>query len=254
MQGEAVKSVQVFSPKHDAWTAGPDLPEPVHHAALVSADDQLYLIGGYAGSSFTQPTAAVRRFDPSARRWVDAPALPQPRAAGAAAWDGKRIVYGGGVGPDGVVGEVYALEGGAWRAIGALSRPREHLGAASDGQGRVWLLGGREGGLDRNLATVDLVEGGKVRLLGELPTPRGGVAAFWSGSGACLAGGEQPTGTLGAVECINANGDVVEFPPLSVPRHGLGAAVVDGVAYTLLGGPKPGLSVSGTVEALPLGG
>ncbi|MGH3923403.1 MAG: hypothetical protein ACRDTT_11140, partial [Pseudonocardiaceae bacterium] len=92
-----------------------------------------------------------------------------------------------------------------------------------------------------------------VRPLGQLPTARGGVAAFWSaGTGACLAGGEEPTGTLGAVECIDASGAVVVLPPLGLPRHGLGAAVVDGVAYVLLGGPKPGLSVSGTVEALPL--
>lgn len=252
-QGQAVRSVQIYGPEHNAWTAGPDLPEPVHHAALVSADNELYLIGGYVGSSFRQPTAAVRRFDPAALRWVDAVPLPQPRAAGAAAWDGERIVYGGGVGPGGLAGEVYALEGGAWRTVGALSRPREHLGAASDGQGRVWFLGGREGGLERNLGTVDLVEDGQVRPVGQLPTPRGGVAAFWSGeAGACLAGGEEPTGTLGVVECIDASGAVVVLPPLGMPRHGLGAVVVEGVAYTLLGGPRPGLSVSGAVEALPL--
>ncbi|MGH8901499.1 MAG: Kelch repeat-containing protein [Egibacteraceae bacterium] len=252
-QGQAVNSVQVYGPAHDAWTAGPAVPEPVHHAALVSADNELHLIGGYVGSSFRQPTDVVRRFDPATLRWVDAVPLPQPRAAGAAAWDGKRIVYAGGVGPDGLAGEVYALEGNVWRSVGELSRPREHLGAASDGQGRVWFLGGREGSLERNLATVDLVEGGEVRPLGQLPTPRGGVAAFWStATGACLVGGEEPTGTLGAVECIDASGAVVGLPSLSRPRHGLGAAVVDGVAYVLLGGPRPGLSVSGTVEALPV--
>ncbi|MGH8885189.1 MAG: Kelch repeat-containing protein [Egibacteraceae bacterium] len=252
-QGQAVNSVQVYGPERNTWTAGPALPEPVHHSALVSADNELYLLGGYVDSSFRQPTAAVRRFDTATLRWVDAAPLPQPRAAGAAAWDGKRIVYAGGVGPDGLAGEVYALEGGAWRSVGDLSRPREHLAAASDGQGQVWLLGGREGSLERNLATVDLVEGGGVRPLGQLPTARGGVAAFWSAAtGACLAGGEEPTGTLGAVECIDASGAVVGLPSLSRPRHGLGAAVVDGVAYVLLGGSRPGLSVSGTVEALPL--
>lgn len=232
-QGQAEGSVQVYGPAHNAWTAGPALPEPVHHAALVSADNGLYLIGGYVGSSFRQPTAAVRRFDPATLRWVDAASLPEPRAAGAVAWDGKRIVYGGGVGPGGLAGEVYALEGGAWRSVGELSRPREHLGAASDGQGRVWFLGGREGSLERNLATVDLLEGGQVRALGQLPTARGGVAAFWSSAtGACLVGGEEPTGTLGVVECIDPNGAVVVLPSLGTPRHGLGAAVVDGVSPT----------------------
>ncbi|MGH8896737.1 MAG: Kelch repeat-containing protein [Egibacteraceae bacterium] len=254
-QGQAVNNVQVYGPEHNAWTAGPALPEPVHHATLIAAGNDLYLVGGYVGSSFRQPTAAVRRFDPAALGWVDAVSLPEPRAAGAVAWDGERIVYGGGVGPGGPAGEVYALEGGVWSVVGELSRPREHLGAASDGQGRVWFLGGRERSLERNLATVDLVEGGRVRALGQLRTARGGVAAFWSGAtGACLAGGEAPAGTIGTVECIDTAGAVVGLPSLKMPRHGLGAAVVDGIAYVLLGGPRPGLSVSGTVEALPLKG
>jgi non-specific serine/threonine protein kinase len=253
-QGQAVNSVQIFSPDHNAWTTGPALPEPVHHAALVlAANEELFLVGGYADSSFRRPTAAVRRFDPATLRWVDAVPLPEPRAAGAAAWDGKRIVYAGGVSPGGLAGQVYALEGGAWHSVGELSRPREHLGAASDGQGRVWFLGGRETSLDRNLGTVDLVEDGRVRPLGQLPTPRGGAAAFWSpGTGACLVGGEEPTRTLGAVECMDVNGAVVKLPSLGMPRHGLGAVVLDGSAYALLGGPRPGLSVSGAVEALPL--
>jgi hypothetical protein len=41
-------------------------------------------------------------------------------------------------------------------------------------------------------------------------------------------------------------------PGLAHARHGLGAAVVDGVAYVLLGGDQPGLFVSPTVEALDL--
>ena len=80
-----------------------------------------------------------------------------PRAAGAAAWDGVRVVYAGGVG-DGVVGDVYALAGDGWEAIGVMAEPREHLAATSDLAGRTWLLGGRVGGLTANLGTVELVE------------------------------------------------------------------------------------------------
>jgi non-specific serine/threonine protein kinase len=225
----------------------------VHHSALVSAGNELYLVGGYAGSSFEQPTSAVHRFDAAAGGWVEAPPLPQARAAGAAAWDGTRILYGGGVGQDGLAGDVYALGGDGWQAIGTLSEPREHLGAAGDGQGRVWFVGGRRGGLDTNLGTVDLVDGDAVRRLGDLPTPRGGVAAFWSApTGACLAGGEAPGGTFAEVECMDDTGGVRVLPDLATPRHGLGAAFVDGFAYILLGGPQPGLSTSGAVETLPI--
>ena len=260
--GTAVTAVQVYDPAADAWSRGPDLPEPVHHAALVASGEAIYLVGGYRGSTFAEPTDAVRRLDLAAGRWVDALALPAPRAAGAAAFDGGRIVYGGGVGPQGLAGDVVALEpgsGGAtagvqWRPVGALSVSREHLAAASDGVGRVWFLGGRTGGLDTNLGTVDEVSGSSVRAVGALPTPRGGVAGFYApAAGACLVGGEQPTGTLPTVECVGEGGSVVRLPDLGAPRHGLAAAVVDGVSYVLAGGPRPGLAVSGAVESLPLG-
>jgi hypothetical protein len=110
---------------------------------------------------------------------------------------------------------------------------------------------GRTGGLDTNLADVDVVSGDGIRRAGKLPTPRGGVAGFHApGRGGCVAGGEQPHGTLDKVECIDADGSTATLPALGTARHGLGAAVVGGVAYVLLGGPTPGLSVTNAVEAL----
>jgi non-specific serine/threonine protein kinase len=248
--GNGSTVVQIYDPGEDSWAEGPRLPEPVHHAALVSTGTNLYLLGGYVGSGFQSPTAAVRLLAPDGAVWLDAPSLPEERAAGAAAWDGARIVYGGGVGRGGVSDTVFALEPAGWLPIGRLSVGREHLAATSDAEGAVWFLGGRLGGLESNVATVDLVERAGVGALTEVPTARGGVAAFWhERSGACLVGGEGPSGTFAEVECV-ADGTVQTLPPLAAPRHGLGAAVVDGTAYVLVGGPQPGLTVSDMVEAL----
>jgi N-acetylneuraminic acid mutarotase len=242
--------VLVFDPSGGTWSSGPRLPEGIHHAALVSTGEVLLLVGGYAASG---PTAAVRRLDDGATGWVDDVPLPEPRAAGAAAFDGSRVVYAGGVGTGGVASEVFALTTGAWQRVGRLPRAREHLAAASDGAGRTFVLGGRVGGLDGNLAIVDLVTGGTVTTLGDLPTPRGGVGAFWWPSlGACLAGGESPGGTNAQVECMDGSGVVVVLPDLGVARHGVGAAVVDRTAYVVLGGRQPGLFTSDLSEALAL--
>jgi non-specific serine/threonine protein kinase len=248
--GSASEEVLVFDPSWGAWTSGPRLPAAVHHAALVSTARGLVLVGGYAVDG---PTAAVRRLDDGAAAWVDDPPLPEPRAAGAAAFDGARFVYAGGVGPGGVASEVFARTGDAWARIGRLPRAREHLAATSDGAGRTFVLGGRVGGLDGNLAIVDLVEGETVRTLGELPTRRGGVAAFWwPALGACLAGGESPGGTNPQVECMAADGTLARLPDLTIARHGVGAAVVDGTAYVVLGGHQPGLFTSDVTEAIRL--
>jgi hypothetical protein len=251
-EGRPLDLVQVYDPAADAWEEGPPLPEPRHHAAVVAAGDDLVVVGGYVGGGFGQPTDRVLVLDGDA--WVEGPPLPASRGAGAAAWDGSRLVYAGGIGPDGLAADVWALEGGAWEPVGSLGEARDHLGAASDGEGRVWFLGGRRGTLDTNLGAVDVVSGDDVSPGGSLPTPRGGVAGFFApGVGACLAGGESPERTFDEVECVDAEGATAALPPLELPRHGLGAVVVDGTAYVLLGGPEPALSTSATVEALPLG-
>ena len=78
------------------------------------------------------------------------------------------------------------------------------------------------------------------------------MAGFWHPAlGACLAGGEGPGGTNAEVECVD--GDRVRaLPPLNIPRHGLGAAVINDAIHVVLGGPNPGLFVSAAVETLDL--
>ncbi|MCA1588452.1 MAG: hypothetical protein LC744_07320 [Chloroflexi bacterium] len=248
--GSATDETWRFDPSASTWTEGPRLDRAIHHTAVVSTGDELYVIGGYEGNGFNDARATVLVLNSAGDGWDDGTALPGPRAAGGAAWDGTRLVYGGGVGV-GIVSDVLALTDGEWVQIGAMRAPREHLSATSDGEGRVWLLGGRQGSLDTNTGAVDLVEGNVVTRIGELPTARGGAAAFYLDEvGACLAGGEQPDRALDAVECIGSDGSVATLAPLAVAVHGHGAAVVDGVAYVILGGPQPLLTVSDTIQQL----
>lgn len=251
--GGVTPTVQVYDPAADRWRDGPELPEPVHHASLVATDSELVLMGGYRTLAF-DPVADVFVLDQANDAWVEAPDLPEARGAGAGAWDGERLVFAGGVGPDGLADDVWALDdvtGGQWSETGQLSIARDHLAATSAGDGNVWFLAGRENSLVANLGTVDLLSGDRIEPIGEMPTPRGGVGAFSSQRhGACVAGGEQPDGTFAEVECITADGETTSLPGLSSPRHGVGAAAIAGVAYVALGGPDPGLAVSGTLEAL----
>ena len=249
--GAVTDALSVYDPALGEWSDGPHLPAAVHHASLASDGDRLFLIGGYLATTGA-PTDAVHLFDPATGSWEEGPSLPEPRAAGAASHDGTRVVYGGGVGPGGVRDDLFVLANGAWSRIGALTRAREHLAATTDGSGRVWFLGGRQGALDRNVGDVDLVEGASVRRLADLGR-RGGVAAFFApGIGACLTGGEAPSFALTTVECIDGEGHITALPDMRQRRHGHGTAVVDGVAYALLGGEVPGLSASSTLEELLL--
>ncbi len=250
--GSVSDALSIFEPSTGEWTDGPLLPAAVHHAALVSDGERLMLIGGYLGAT-NAPTDEVHLFDPTTGEWEAGPPLPEPRAAGAASHDGERVVYAGGVGPDGVRDDIFVLEGGQWTRIGVLTRAREHLAATTDGDGRVWFMGGRQGALDRNVGDVDLVEGMSISRLPAISS-RGGVAAFYApGIGACLTGGEAPSFAMPTVECVDAAGRITALPEMTQRRHGHGAAVIEGVAYALLGGVVPGLSATSTIELLELG-
>ena len=250
---EVTTVVQVFDPQLNEWRSGPDLPEPVHHASLVATDTQLVVVGGYRTLAF-DPVTDVFVLDAEHGVWIEAPSLPEPRGAGAAAWDGERLVYAGGLGERGLADNVWALDdldGGEWTEGAGLSIARDHLAATSDGNGTVWFLGGREGTLETNLAVVDRLVDDDLAPTTEVPTARGGVAAFFSDEhGACLVGGEGPEGPFAEVECVGTDETTTSLPRLSTARHGLGAAIIEGVAYVALGGTEPGLSVSGTIEAL----
>ena len=231
--------VLVYDPARKQWRKGPALPQALTHAALVSTGKELLLVGGYRGSTL-EPITTVRRLDPTTNTWVRGPSLPVAVGAGAAAWDGKRVVFGGGVTADGKPSAaVYVLDGSSWRQIGALTKAREHLAAASDGKGTTFFLAGEVN--DSNgkaaLADVDVVKGATVRKLGTVGTPRGSVAGFFSpADGACVAGGRDGSDRLYAdVECIDAAGTRKSLPSLPTPRHGLGAAVVGGKVFALLG-------------------
>jgi hypothetical protein len=252
--GSPTAELWIFDPASGSWSQGPALPEPVHHAALASDGTRLLLVGGYAGAS-GQATAAAHLLDPLAAGWEPGPALPEARGAGAMAFDGERFVYAGGVGPSGVSDVIVALDAGGseWVEVGRLARPREHIAAATDGDGTVWILGGRQGGLDSNLGDIDLLRGPNLTALEPL-SPRGGVAAFFAPSvGACLTGGEAPGRAFTTVECTDAEGTITALPGMRQPRHGHGIGVVDGAAYALLGGLVPGLDARPSVETLAVG-
>ena len=200
------------------------------------------------------PTAAVRRLDDGATAWADGVPLPERarRRRGRVRRQADRLRRRRRAGRRRERGLRAATGDGRGRRIGRLPTAREHLAATSDGAGRTFVLGGRVGGLDSNLAHRRRRRGRRrSRTIGDLPTPRGGVAAFWWPSlGACLAGGESPGGTNPQVECIDRrrHARATARPRRRAPRRR--RAVVDGTAYVVLGGRQPGLFTSDVTEAL----
>jgi N-acetylneuraminic acid mutarotase len=147
----AVDTVQVYDPAEDRWRAGPSLPVPLDHAAVTTDGHRVYVIGGQTddvdGEKVVQDEVWMLDLDEAEPDWEQHESLPEPRAAGAAAWDGERLVFAGGFAERSsgfASSEVWALEGSGWIDMGHLQRARQHLAAATDGDGQVWFLGGKD--------------------------------------------------------------------------------------------------------------
>ncbi|MEU4765629.1 caspase family protein [Actinosynnema sp. NPDC023794] len=241
-------AVQVYQPHTGKWSSGPRLPVALSHAALVSNGPQLYLLGGWAQAG---AVAEVWRLDRPDGHWVPDQRLPGPRTAGAAAWDGSRVVFAGGVSPDQqATATVWALEQNAWRELPPLQVAREKLAAVTDSNGTVWFVGGR----DRNQGSgslygaVDEVTSVRTRSLGyPIPAVEAPGGVWWPGVGPCVVAGYFSDGFSDRAECWRGTGEST-LPRLPEARAGVGAAVVDGVVY-VVGGYNDGEHGSGHVFA-----
>ena len=240
----------IYDPGTDAWTEVARLPEPLHHAALVAARGRTFLVGGFRA---TGESDRVWSLAPGESGWRQEPALSNPRGAlGAAATEDGTIVAIGGVSGGRVVATTEVLRPGAtaWEPGPDMDEPREHLAAGAI-EGRVYAIAGRVGSLESNKRTVESWDpGGREgswRREPELAATRGGTAA----GGRCVAGGEEPRGTIASIECLEPDGGSWRMlGDMKVARHGLAVVELGGGLHVIAGGDQPGLFVTGAHEVV----
>jgi hypothetical protein len=253
--GRAVDTVQIYDPELSQWRTGPPLRQPLDHAAVATDGQAIFVIGGQTdddGKKAVVPDVWMLDLDKPEPDWEPLAPLPGPRAAGAAAWDGERLVFAGGFAErccDVASSEVWALEGSGWIELGHLQHARHHLAAATDGEGKVWFLGGS--GPDR-LGLVDIVTDDSIEP-GPQVTPINAPAAVWHPStGVCLLGGNiAANDTTNAVTCPESQG-TRPWPALPDDRGGAGAAILGSDVY-VVGGYGDGVIFTADVQVLEFG-
>ncbi|MGH8907385.1 MAG: Kelch repeat-containing protein [Egibacteraceae bacterium] len=250
----ATAKAEGYDPAIDTWKTGPDLPVPLHHAMAVTYQGELVVIGGWIpnGPDLTARTSN-RVFVLRDGEWQELERLNQPRAAGAAAVVGDRIVVTGGQSDGALISATEVFDGTRWTDADPIPTPREHLAAASDGR-YVYAVGGRDLSADNNVAALERYDASADRweTLTGMPTPRGGLGASVVKGRLVTVGGEEPTDVYGTVESYDLDTGVwTSLPSLGTPRHGLGVAAVGGSLYAINGATRPTHAESSdTVEVL----
>jgi len=257
---QATTSTQFYDPAIDSWESGPPLPEPVHHAMLVTYRDQLVLIGGFQprGDDLLAVTSAQVLFlDANTGRWIPGPPLRHPRAAGAAAVVGDKIVVAGGRtgNPEQLVAQTEVFDGNNWHDGDPIPVPGDHLAAASD-PNYLYTVGGRTFTAGSNTTSVQRYDPAANRwtILPDTPEPISGAGAAIVDGQLIIAGGEGTTtvsATVRAFDLTSPTATWTTLPLLNQGRHGLGVAAIGNTLYAIAGSTRAGHTASTrTVGAL----
>ncbi|HZN16263.1 MAG TPA: kelch repeat-containing protein [Acidimicrobiales bacterium] len=250
--GTASRRADLYNAFNNTWSPVAPLPIAVHHAG-VALLDRLYVVGGYTmENGHWAASARVFSLGHGDAAWTEEPPLPEPRGALAvAAVGGRLIVAGGVVGGQPTASTAVFSPGTGWRAGPTLARAREHLAATAAG-GRAYVIAGRVGGDNfTDVESWDGVDPTGWRREPSLNDSRGGIAAATVDNRPCVAGGEESTGTIASIECLE-RGRWRRVARMARARHGLVAATVGAQLHVIGGGTKPGLTVSDAHEVFAL--
>lgn len=238
-----VANVDAYDPVSSTWRALPALPVPLHHANAATAggeNGERIVVGGFLlGADFRDDP---RTFVFDGVTWSAGPAHPVGEgrgASGVCALDGAVYVFGGTTaGGSSALASRYLVDDDVWESLPSLPRPLDHLGCGAF-DGAVWIVAGREDGITNHVGTL-LRYVPSTRAYEEraaMPTSRGGAAVTVVGDALYVVGGEgnvdNDSGVFAAAERYRFAEDRWEaVVDMRTPRHGLGAATVDGALYT----------------------
>ncbi len=214
------------------------------------AGTRVYVTGGFGPATGENAMWSLGRGESV---WRDEPPMPAPRAAHAMVGAGTQLFVIGGFSDGRRLARLDIFDPATrrWSAGPPLRQEREHL-AAAYAAGRIYVIGGRLAGLGSNLRSVESWAPGEAAWRSEpnLIDSRGGTAAAAVRDQPCVAGGEEPTGTIASVECLDAASGWQTVATLQTPRHGLAVVALGDALHVVAGGPQPGLTVSAAHEVL----
>jgi N-acetylneuraminic acid mutarotase len=245
----ATALVERYLAREGRWEEVEPLPRALHHIGAASLGGRLYTVGGLDGSF--QGVDSCFAYEPGTDSWELVAPLPTRRGAMGVAVLGGKIYAAGGQRGSTTVAEVAAYtpgpDGGSWEMLPEMPTPRNHLAAVA-AAGLVHAISGRASGLRPEVESYDPVAR-EWTARAPIPTSRGGIAAAAIGTSIYVFGGEgndaAPSGVFGETERYDAAADRWSARArMSVPRHGIGAAVVGDLILIPAGSEVEGFGVA----------
>jgi N-acetylneuraminic acid mutarotase len=233
-----VDVVEIYDPAADQWEGASPLPVRMHHANAAVVDDEIFVVG-FLGSNF-DADGRIFVYDAAADDWGERDPMPNAERRGASAVgviDGQIYVAGGIRG--GAVADFsrYDPETEQWETLEDVPRAVDHA-AFGVIDGKLVIAGGRDTDIGAHTDQVDIYDPQTEQWSqgAPMPTSRGGVASAVADGKLYVIGGEgnpeADSRVFDQVEAYDLAADAWEtLEPMPNPRHGMGAAAVDGRVY-----------------------
>jgi N-acetylneuraminic acid mutarotase len=245
---QATDSVRAYDPTTMMWRDVADFPGPFNHPNVGTANGKLYVLGFYVGGDMNTANAQSYAFDGT--DWEEVKPLPTntQRAAACVASLGNDIYVFGGhhMSKSVAFSAVYHAMSDTWTELPDLPVAREHCVAGAI-NGKLYIVGGRTDTITGILGTTLEFDPQNPGYVEKKPmmTPRGGIAGAVLGGKLFVFGGEGnpdlASGVFPDIESYDPSTDEWEaYPPMKVPRHGMGAAEVGGRIYIPAGADRQG--------------
>jgi N-acetylneuraminic acid mutarotase len=252
-----VTEVEALDTASMTWETVSSLPAPMHHPNVAAVEGRLYVLGSLGRDDFAE-NGEVWEYDATTRTWTRRTPMPQgtQRGASGVAVVGSKIYVAGGLRGLQAVNDfsAYDTTNDTWETLPSVPTSRDHLVAGAIG-GRVYVIGGRNGGLEVHTGRVDIFDPatGSWSRGSPMPTSRAGSAAAVLDDRIYVFGGEGnaalSTGVFDDVESYDPATDSWSIHvPMPTPRHGSGAAALMGRIYVLGGANKDGFASLDTVQ------
>jgi len=245
-----------YHPNSDAWRKEPDLPEPMHHAALVSNGERLFLVGGFNGgfSHIWRMRGDVYELDNN--KWRKIGSLPRPQAEGVLSTAPNGVIHlvtGQSQRGDANTKRSDHVEvtthlswqpgDSSWTEQPAIPTARNSATGAWVGD-QLIVTGGRTAA--GNLAVTEIFDlsSASWRTAAPLPLPQAGTASVVVDDGIIVFGGEIFTPTSKVFKEVwryHLNEDKWSaLPAMRTPRHGIGAGRFGNQVFVVGGATEPG--------------
>ncbi|UCD37490.1 MAG: hypothetical protein JSW54_11765 [Fidelibacterota bacterium] len=259
--GSPMARVEAYDPVTNTWEAKAPLPTPRHHVALTTLGGKLYAVGGVSSTvPIWTGERQVYEYDPEQDAWRRVTNMPSNRIEPVAiGFEGRIYVIGGRIGTSRVAtNEAYDVATGSWRTLAPAPVPISHSAVAAV-DSCIYVVGGRDGMLVEGV--YEVVNSRRLqeyhpasdtwRIPPSMPTARGGLAAAVMDGVIYVFGGEN----LGSVDVPATVYNATEaydpltsswkiLAPMLTPRHGMGAAALDGIIYVIGGGIEAAIGPS----------